>query len=152
MKKLKFPGYYNFNIQEKAKSRYIFDPVRKKYILLTPEEWVRQHVLQFFIQDMQYPPGLLAIEKEFRMHNLQKRADIVVYNRMGRASLLVECKAPQVKMNQSTLEQAINYNLKLNVKYFYLTNGLKHFVFVLDYNTNKIEKLDHIPDFQELSS
>lgn len=105
---------------------FIFDFLRKKYLLLTPEEWVRQHWIHFLISNQGYPKGLLALEKGLVYNGLQKRTDLVVFDRAGLPYLLVECKAPDIEINQQVLSQALAYNQTLKCPFIALTNGRKH--------------------------
>ena len=105
---------------------FIFDLLRKKYLLLTPEEWVRQHWIHFLISNQGYPKGLLALEKGLVYNGLQKRTDLVVFDRAGLPYLLVECKAPDIEINQQVLSQALAYNQTLKCPFIALTNGRKH--------------------------
>lgn len=105
---------------------WVFDPLRKKDLILTPEEWVRQHWISFLIQQQNYPKGLLATEKGLKYNQLQKRTDLVVWNKSGNAHLLIECKAPSVKLSQKTVEQACLYHSKLHSDYLILSNGMNH--------------------------
>jgi hypothetical protein len=106
---------------------WIFDVIRKKYVHLTPEEWVRQHVIHFFIHGQNYPRALLRIEGSLHYNRLQKRSDIVVCNREGKPWLLAECKAPTVKLSQKAFNQVSVYNLTVGARYLAVTNGLLHF-------------------------
>jgi hypothetical protein len=105
---------------------FIFDLLRKKHLLLTPEEWVRQHWIHFLISSQGYPKGLLALEKGLVYNGLQKRTDLVVFDRSGLPYLLVECKAPEIEINPQVLSQALSYNQTLQCPYIALTNGRKH--------------------------
>lgn len=105
---------------------FIFDLLRKKYLLLTPEEWVRQHWIHFLISSQGYPKGLLALEKGLIYNGLQKRTDLVVFDRAGLPYLLVECKAPEIEINTQVLSQALGYNQILKCPFIALTNGRKH--------------------------
>ena len=105
---------------------FIFDLLRKKYLLLTPEEWVRQHWIHFLISSQGYPKGLLALEKGLIYNGLQKRTDLVVFDRAGLPYLLVECKAPDIEINAQVLSQALGYNQILKCPFIALTNGRKH--------------------------
>lgn len=130
----------------------IFDPIRKVYVALSPEEWVRQHFLQYLITGRQVPEGLIAVEKQIKVNRLSKRCDIVVHKPNGQPSMVVECKAPQIKVGQEAFDQAIRYNLALNIRYMVLTNGIVHFCFELDYEKEMYKKLGHIPSFLEMIS
>ena len=116
MQKLQFPSY-SFRFKNSENKIAIFDEIRKKFILLTPEEWVRQHVVQYLLQDKNYPKSYINIEKLIKVNELNKRYDIVVYQPNGELFLLIECKAPEVKISQQTFDQIARYNLVLNAKY-----------------------------------
>ena len=149
--KLNFPQYA-FHIKERQQNNYIFDTIRRKYITLTPEEWVRQHVLQYLREEKHYPAGLLGVEKGFRMNTLHKRTDVVVYNRNGKPAMLIECKAPEVKIDQKVLEQASTYNLKIDAPYLLLTNGLQHFCLYINLSDQNHRLLKQIPDFETVNA
>ena len=136
---------FEFAIKTEGQSKQIFDPVRKRFVTLTPEEWVRQHFLRYMTDYRAYPASLLAVEKQVKVNNLNQRADIVVYNREGKPWIIVECKAPSVTINQDTFLQAARYNLSLNVPFFALTNGIEHFC--LFFNGEAFEFLNDLPDF-----
>ena len=124
----------------------VFDEVRKKYFKLTPEEWVRQTFLHYLNKDKNYPFGLMGVEKMVKYNSLKTRADIVIYNREGMPSVIVECKAPNVKITQDAFNQIAKYNYKLRVKYLVVTNGLQHFCCEMDYENNNIAFLADIPE------
>ena len=105
--------------------RLVFDTVRKKYVALTPEEGVRQHFVHYLMNQLDYPVGLIAIETVVKINTLNQRADVVVYNRKGKPVMIIECKAPKVKIDNSVFEQAARYNLNLGVDYLLVTNGIK---------------------------
>ncbi|HRW62678.1 MAG TPA: type I restriction enzyme HsdR N-terminal domain-containing protein, partial [Bacteroidales bacterium] len=131
MEKLNLPTY-SFNIKFIEQRKYIFDFIRKKYVILTPEEWVRQNFLKYLVEEKKYPASLIAVEKEFKLNNLSKRSDAVIYNKQGTPILIVECKAPEVKIGQNVFDQIARYNMVLNVKLLVVTNGLQHFCCKLD--------------------
>ena len=114
-------------IKEINGKKHLFDPIRKKYLVLAPEEMVRQLVIQYFLLQLHYNPNKIASEKELRINGLRKRCDILLYDDAFEPYLLVECKAPQVKINQSTFQQAAIYNLNLQVPYLMVTNGIDTF-------------------------
>jgi len=118
---------YTFKLKSNEKHTLIFDNLRKKYFVLTPEEWVRQHFVQFLIDEKKYPVSLIALEKQLTINNLKKRTDIVIYNKLGDPDIIVECKAPHIKITQATFDQIARYNLKLKANYLIVTNGLEHF-------------------------
>ena len=125
----------------------VFDEVRKKYFKLTPEEWVRQNFIHYLNKKKNYPFGLMGVEKMVKYNSLKTRPDIVIYNREGIPSVIVECKAPNVKIIQDAFNQIAKYNYKLRVKYLVVTNGLQHFCCEMDYENNKITFLEEIPEY-----
>ena len=125
----------------------VFDAVRKKYLILTPEEWVRQHFIHYLNKEKNYPFGLMGVEKMVKYNSLKTRADIVIYNREGMPSVIVECKAPNVKITQDAFNQIAKYNYKLRVRYLVVTNGLQHFCCEMDYENNKFTFLEEIPEY-----
>jgi hypothetical protein len=116
-------------------------------VVLTPEEWVRQNILQYLIQEKKFPSSLIAVEASLKYNQLQKRADVLVYDKSGSPFLLVECKAPEVKITQDTFDQIARYNLIFKVKYLVVTNGLNHFCCIMDYTDNSYQYLEFIPTF-----
>jgi hypothetical protein len=150
--KLNFPGY-NFKIiihGNDGQSSKVFDIVRRKYVALNPEEWVRQHLLQFLVLDKGVPKSLIGIEKKVVVNNLNKRTDLVVYSRNAKPMLVAECKAPSVRISQDTFDQAARYNLSLDVKYFVLTNGLETFCCTMNHEQKTYHFLEEIPAFELL--
>lgn len=138
---------FPFKIRTDGQSKQIFDGIRRKFVSLTPEEWVRQHFIQFLVNTKKYPASFLAIEKGLLVNNLQKRSDIVVYNRSRKPWMVVECKAPDVAISSETFYQAARYNLKLNVDFIVLTNGLTHFC--LQTNKKELTFTEEIPVYEE---
>lgn len=114
---------YDFTIKTEGEKQLIFDVVRKKFVALTPEEWVRQHIVHFLIYDHQFPVSLISLEKKLVLNELTKRTDIVLYNTAGQPVLIVECKAPDVVISQKTFDQVARYNLVLRVPFLWVTNG-----------------------------
>jgi len=127
---------------------HIFDVVRNKFVVLTPEEWVRQHVIYYLIYEKSYPKSLLAVEKEIVLNGLRKRCDVVAYNRDGNPSLLVECKAHDVNLNQEVVSQILLYNQKLNVPYLWISNGVVNYCF--DIKRGGLSVQD-VPDYVQLA-
>ena len=125
----------------------VFDVIRKKYFVLTPEEWVRQHFIHYLNTEKNYPMGLMQVEKMVKYNALKTRADIVLYTTEGKAKMIVECKAPNVKITQDTFNQIAKYNFKLKVPFLVVTNGMQHFCCRMDYKNNSISFLDDIPIF-----
>ena len=140
---------YPFKIRQNGSRTQIFDPIRKKYLVLSPEEWVRQHFLQYLVQDKKYPASLIGIETGLKYNQLLKRADILIYNTLGKPYLLVECKAPTVKVTQDAFDQLARYNMAFKVKYLVVTNGLRHFCCEMNYHTNAYSYLKEIPFFEQ---
>ena len=126
MDKLNLPEI-DFNIRKNEGNIEIFDIIRKKYIALQPEEWVRQHVIHYLINSLSYPKSMFRVESSLKYNSLDKRSDILVYNRSGQPHLLVECKSYKTKINQAALNQLTQYNKVLNAQYILLTNGINHF-------------------------
>ncbi len=149
MIRLSFPEY-NFSIKEAEGRSLIFDPVRKKFVVLTPEEWVRQHVIRYLIEEKAVPPALMRSEGEIVLNRTRKRFDVAVFTRNGKALLAVECKAPGVAITQEVLDQAIRYNMTLRVRFLVLSNGLQNLVFEIGADENKLKRLADIPVFGEM--
>ena len=118
-------------------------------MILTPEEWVRQHFLLYLHAELGYPFSLLAVEKTISVNHMKKRFDIAVFDSSAKALILVECKAPEIKLSQATLDQAGRYNISMNVPYMIVTNGINHFCFKIDRKKNSWELLDHIPRYKK---
>jgi hypothetical protein len=146
MQKLNFPVYH-FRFKNSENKVAIFDEIRKKFIILTPEEWVRQHVVQFLLQEKKYPKSHTNVEKLLTVNDLKKRYDVVVYNPDGSIAVLVECKAPEVKISQDTFDQIARYNLTLKANYLMVTNGLNHYFCKMDFENEKYLFLKELPDF-----
>ena len=149
MQKLNFPGY-QFRFQQQGKQVRIFDIVRKKYVTLTPEEWVRQHVLHFLIGEKQVPAGLIGVESEIRLFHTRKRFDVAVFDHSGKAVLAVECKAPSIPVTQEVVDQLVRYNMILKVKFLMLTNGLTHLFCKVDQVSGNIKIIEDLPDYSNL--
>lgn len=126
--------YPKFNIKLKKLNNkvLVFDNARKDWFVCTPEEWVRQHVINYLVKSMNYPESLIAVEKSLKLNDLTKRFDIVVFSKDLKPFLLIECKAMYVKLSEEVAEQAMRYNLALNAPYFMITNGVEEFVFHLN--------------------
>ncbi len=150
MQKLNFPSYI-FRFKNSENKVSIFDEIRKKFIILTPEEWVRQHVVQFLMVEKKYPKSLINVEKVLKVNGLRKRYDIVVYNPDGTIYILVECKAPEVKISQATFDQIARYNMTMNAQFLTVTNGLHHYFCQMDFENEKYEFLRELPDYNSLN-
>jgi len=148
---LNFP-VFEFRFTVRNELEFIFDPVRVKYVRLTPEEWVRQHVIAYLNTYKGVPFSLMGVEKLLKLNGLSKRCDVVVYNRNGTPLLLVECKAPGVPVSQAVFDQAARYNLRLQVSYLMITNGLEHYSCLIDYAGNAYSFLEELPAFSEMAS
>jgi hypothetical protein len=146
MQQLNFPKF-SFRFKNSENKRLIFDGIRKKFVVLQPEEWVRQHCVQYLIQMKNYPKSLINVEKELKINNLRKRYDIVVFNPDGSLHLIVECKAPEVNIDQTTFDQIARYNLELNATYLMVTNGINHYYCQMDFEKERYEFLKDIPDY-----
>jgi hypothetical protein len=134
---LNFP-VYEFKLFREEEKEYIFDPIRKKKVVLTPEEWVRQHVLAFLVQTKGYPVSLIAVERMITFNQLKKRFDVLVFNKQGKPEILIECKAPEVNLSNETLFQISTYNMVFKVPYLFVSNGMKHLLFQLNESGNYI--------------
>lgn len=146
MQQLHFPTY-NFRFKSSENKISIFDEIRKKFVILTPEEWVRQHVVHFLINEKLFPKSHINVEKELLLNNTKKRYDVVVFNKDGSIFLIVECKAPYIKISQDTFDQVARYNLSLNASFLMVTNGLFHYYCQLDYENEKYHFLKEIPNY-----
>ncbi len=151
MQKLQFP-HYVFRFKSSENKKYIFDQIRKKFVVLQPEEWVRQHVVQFLISDKKYPISLINVEKQLRVNGIQKRYDIVVFDPNGSIRILVECKAPKIKIDQQVFDQIARYNLSLNANYLMVTNGMEHYYCQMDYQRETYTFLRDLPDYRNIKA
>lgn len=147
MQKLNFPSY-SFRFKNSENKVAIFDEIRKKFIILTPEEWVRQHVVSFILEEKKYPKSHINVEKLIKVNDLNKRYDVVVFQPNGDLHLLVECKAPEVKITQNTFDQIARYNLTLKAKYLMVTNGLNHYFCQMDFENETYVFLNELPNYQ----
>lgn len=147
MQKLNFPNY-KFRFKNSENKIAIFDEIRKKFVILTPEEWVRQHVVQFILQQKQYPKSHINVEKLVKVNTTIKRYDIVVFNADGSIKILIECKAPEIKISQDTFDQIARYNMVLNAEYLMVTNGNNHYFCQVDFDNEKYQFLADIPAYK----
>jgi len=141
---------YPFKITLKDKQYFIFDEIRKKHLVLTPEEWVRQHFIQHLILHRKFPKSLIQVEGGLSLNKLQKRTDIVIFNTHGERVMIIECKAPSVKISQATFDQAARYNSVHKAKWLVVTNGLRHCYAIIDHQTEKFAFVEELPDYQLL--
>lgn len=149
MEKLNLPPY-QFKIKQEGDKQSLFDAIRRKWVVLTPEEWVRQNFVRFLIDQRLYPAALIGIEIPVTVNGLKQRADIIVYNRQGSAVMIVECKATTVKLTNQVFDQAARYNITHKVPYLIVTNGLQHIGARLHHESGSYEWLTQIPMFEEL--
>ena len=147
MQKLNFQ-LYNFRFKNNENKVSIFDEIRKKFIILTPEEWVRQHVVQFLLEEKKYPKSLINVEKVLKINGLRKRYDVVVFNSDGSIFILIECKAPEIKITQATFDQIARYNMTMNAQFLMVTNGLNHYFCQMDFENEKYQFLPELPMYK----
>ncbi|TKB98705.1 type I restriction enzyme HsdR N-terminal domain-containing protein [Pedobacter cryophilus] len=136
---------YPFKLTQQNEVTYIFDELRKKRLVLTPEEWVRQHFIQFLILQKKYPKTLIKLEGGLKLNQLQKRTDILIFNQLGKADVLVECKATNVKIDQKVFDQIARYNMIHQVHYLVVTNGLQHYYCKMDYEQQSYSFMEELP-------
>src|ERR1700712_4255993 len=141
---------YPFKISDQNGQLSLFDEIRKKHIIITPEEWVRQHFVQYLINQKKYPKTLIKLEGGHKLHGMAKRTDIVVYNSSGEKILLVECKAPSVTIDQKTFDQVARYNIVHKVKLLAVSNGLQHYYCRIDFERNDYKFIEELPDYGEI--
>jgi len=151
MQKLNLPEY-SFRIKTTAGKDYIFDSLRKKFVRLTPEEWVRQNFVQFLVTEKKYSPALITVEALVKVNANPQRADMVVFDRSGIPVLVAEFKAPDIKISQQTFDQIVRYNMQLKVKFLIVSNGIEHFCCSIDYAENTYAFLPEIPFFVDILS
>ncbi|HEX9978997.1 MAG TPA: type I restriction enzyme HsdR N-terminal domain-containing protein [Flavobacterium sp.] len=148
MQPLNFPPC-EFRFKNSENKTAVFDAIRKKFVILTPEEWVRQHVVTFLMRDKKYPLSLINVEKLLRINGLTKRYDVVVFNPDGSVLVLVECKAPEIRISQSTFDQIARYNMTLEAKFLMVTNGLNHYFCMMDHQQGKYNFLEDLPEYKQ---
>lgn len=139
---------FSFKVKSDGQRKYIFDNIRKRYVVLTPEEWVRQNFIAYLINEKKYPASLIAVEMPLKINRLEKRADIVLFSGLGLPMIIVECKAPGVKITQKVFDQAALYNLDLKVEHLIVSNGMVHYCAELNHNERKWKLLPEIPEFR----
>lgn len=145
---LNFP---NIDVRFKKNAKgtlQVFDIIRKKFVDLTPEEWVRQHIIHFLVSEKQVPPSMISVEKQLILNQTKRRTDLVIFNSRMEAVLIIECKAPEVEIDQLTINQALRYNLELKVPFIFLSNGLNHIFIDLRQESPQIIK--DIPNYFDL--
>ena len=148
MTKVEF-AKYDFKVKEQDNKQFIFDIARKKWVFLSPEEWVRQHILNYLVYDKKYPTSLIAVERGIELNGTQKRFDLVVFASSGKPKMIIECKAPEEALNEKVFEQIARYNLSLKVDYLWVTNGTLNYVSRLK---GGIELLEEVPEWGAINS
>ena len=151
MQPLNFPNF-EFKLRDVNNRKEIFDPIRRKFVTLTPEEWVRQHLIAYLTKVKGYPVSMIGVEKQLMLNKLPKRFDLVVFGRNATPYLLVECKAPGVEISEKTFDQAARYNILLQAEYFLITNGLEHYTCRIDYENKQYIFIEEVPGFDRKSS
>lgn len=147
MQSLNFPAF-QFRFKNSENKMFIFDDIRKKFILLTPEEWVRQHTIQYLLTVKKYPKSLINVEKVILVNDLRKRYDVIVYNSDGSIFLIVECKSFATPITQQTFDQIARYNMAVDAEYLMITNGLHHYYCQMNYQKKQYEFLKNLPDYR----
>jgi hypothetical protein len=149
MQKLNLPDF-EFRFRENKGRDEIFDPVRKIFVALTPEEWVRQNFIRYLAAEKKVPLSLIGVEKTLTLNTMTRRSDILVFGNSGLPVMVVECKAPNIEISQAVFDQVARYNITLRVKYLIVTNGLNHFCCLIDFENETYSFLEEIPDFSLL--
>ena len=139
---------YDFPLKNEKNVTYIFDTIRKKWLVLTPEEWVRQHFVNYLVNHKNYPASLISLESGLSYNKRSKRSDILVYNKDAQPFLIIECKAAHVPINQNVIDQVSVYNKTINAKFVSVSNGLVHYFWSFNSNTNQFDFLKDVPDFE----
>lgn len=146
MVKVEFP-VPNFKIKEEDSKELIFDEIRRKWVKLTPEEWVRQNFVQYLVQIKQYPAAFISIEREIQLGELKKRFDVLIYNRNHEPWMMVECKSMDVELSADVLAQVVRYNASVPVSFLVITNG--SYTYVYEKKLNALQALSFLPDFEK---
>lgn len=150
-KQLNLPTY-SFRTRQTESKIQIFDEIRKKFLVLTPEEWVRQNFIRYLVEEKHFPASLMAIETGLKLNQNQFRADLLVYSKGGNPLMIIEFKAPEVKITQKTFDQIARYNLTFMVPYLIVSNGLSHYCCQVDFDARNYQFFKDIPDFSDLIS
>lgn len=149
MESLNLPAY-DFRTTDRDGTQVIYDRIREQYVRLTPEEWVRQHFVQYLIQELDVPDGLVAVEAAFQFQGQPQRADAIVHDRQGDPLLVVECKAPRISVGQDAFDQCARYNLVLGAPYLVVTNGQTHYACAIDLEAQDYRFLNDLPPYSDL--
>lgn len=147
MNRLNLP-IFDYKIKKEGGKHYILDLIRRKYVVITPEEWVRQHFLNYLMADLKYPKALFKVESGLKFNQMQKRSDILIYNRQGKPWMLIECKSPDIKLTQKAFNQIAVYNMTLGAEYLAVTNGMVHFCCRAKTTDSEAEFLKDFPAFE----
>ena len=139
---------YSFKIKNEQGTTFIFDDIRKKFLVLTPEEWVRQHFVQYLIREKNYPKSCISLETGLKLNSLQKRTDIVVFSQSGARILMIECKAPSVKISQAAFDQIARYNIIHKVPLLAVSNGLQHYYCEIDFKKKDYRFISELPVYK----
>ncbi len=143
---------YDIKVSEKDGKRLIFDELRRRYVALTPEEWVRQHFVHYLIGHLGYPAGLLANEVELKIGDKRLRCDSILFDKQAHPQMIIEYKAPNIQLTQRVFSQISAYNLLLHVDYLIISNGMQHICCRMDYTNNTYHFLKEIPNYEEVMS
>lgn len=149
MNNLNLPSF-QYKIKHIENKAYIYDILRKKFIVITPEEWVRQHFVNYLIGYLNYPKQLIANEVSIRLNSTSKRCDTVIYTKTLQPQMIIEYKSPDIELSQAVFDQVMRYNMVLRVKYIILSNGIKHICSRIDYENNRYIFLPEIPQYEDL--
>jgi type I site-specific restriction endonuclease len=141
---------YLFRIKEKGGKKIVFDTFRRKWVSLTSEEWVRQNFIRYLTEEKHYPLALISVECSIRMNQQNFRADVVIFSKTGEPFIIIECKAPEVKVSQEAFDQIVRYNMQLKVKYLMVTNGMNHYCCIIDRDKFIYAFLSEIPDYKDV--
>lgn len=150
MQRLNLPTY-SFKLKSEGGRNLIYDEIRRRYVILTPEEWVRQNFVRYLVSEKSFPASLIELEKTFVYNQMTKRTDVLVYDRKGVPVFMIECKAPAVHVNQDVFDQIALYNLKFNVPFLAVTNGIHHYCCMYKAGKGGYRYLNDIPDYSILS-
>ena len=150
MQQLNFP-HFDFRLRNTGGRQEIFDPVRRKFVVLTPEEWVRQHLILYLNLIKGYPLHAIGVEKQLLLNKQPKRFDLVVFKKNANPFILIECKAPAVEITQKAFDQAARYNMLLLAEYFLISNGLEHYPCRIDYLNKQYVFIEDIPMYENIS-
>jgi hypothetical protein len=143
---------YPFKITDQDGQLSLFDEIRKRNIIITPEEWVRQHFVQYLVRQKNYPKSLIKLEGGHKLHGKQKRSDILAFNSVGDKILLVECKAPSVAIDQKVFDQVARYNIVHKIALLAVTNGLQHYYCRINFELQNYQFIEELPEYQKIQT